>query len=109
MMRVTGQRWILGLLATAAGLLMASKVRRRVQLSRAKHRSLAGHARMARRAARLVPNYAFTDEEFFAADGAPPATIDSRRAGFGQLATLYRERFAKTAAYTAAIADGIPD
>jgi len=106
---VTQRRWIMALLGTAAGLATASKVRRRVQLSRAKHRSLAGHSRMARRAARLVPSYALGEDEFFAADGAPPATVDLRRAGFARLAALYRERFAQTAAYTAEIADGIPD
>jgi glutamate-1-semialdehyde 2,1-aminomutase len=106
---VTQRSWIMALLGTATGLVTASKVRRRVQLSRAKHRSLAGHSRMARRAARLVPNYAFGEDEFFAADGAPPATINSRRAGFARLAAVFRERFAKTRAYTADIADGIPD
>jgi glutamate-1-semialdehyde 2,1-aminomutase len=98
-----------GLLGTAAGLLTASKVRRRVQLSRAKQPGLVGHARLARRAAKLVPSYAFDEDEFFAADGAPPKAIERRKDGFGRLSALYRERFAKTAAYTAAIADGIPD
>jgi glutamate-1-semialdehyde 2,1-aminomutase len=64
---------------------------------------------MARRAAKLVPNYAFGEDEFFAADGAPPKVIDRRQHGFGRLAALYRERFTKTAEYTAAIVDGIPD
>jgi len=97
------------LLGTAAGMATAGKVRRRVQLSRAKQRGLVGHARMAKRAARLVPNYAFDEEQFFAADGAPPEIVTRRREGFGQLAALHRSRFAKTAAYTADIADGIPD
>jgi glutamate-1-semialdehyde 2,1-aminomutase len=35
--------------------------------------------------------------------------VDRRRDGFGKLAALYRERFARTAAYTAAIADSVPD
>lgn len=98
-----------GLVGTAAGLVTASKVRRRVLLSRAKHPGLVGHVRLARRAARLVPSYAFGDDEFFAADGAPPEVIDRRRDGFGRLSALYRERFAQTAARTAAVADGIPD
>lgn len=108
-MTVTRQGLIATLLGTAAGLLTASKVRRRVQLSRAKHRSLAGHSKMARRAARLVPNYAFDDTEFFAADGAPEDIASQRRAGFDTLAALYGERFAKSVAYTADIADAIPD
>ena len=103
------KRLMWGLVGTAAGLVTASKVRRRVLLSRAKHPGLVGHVRLARRAARLVPSYAFGDDEFFAADGAPPEVIDRRRDGFGRLSALYRERFAQTAARTAAVADGIPD
>jgi hypothetical protein len=47
------------------------RARRRLQLSRAKHRSLAGHARMARRVAALIPGYAYDEASFFAAM-APP-------------------------------------
>src|SRR5262249_24988685 len=79
------------------------------QLSRAKQPGLVGHARMARRAARLVPNYAFRGEEFFSADGAPEDVAERRRSGFERLSALYRDRFARTAAYTAQIRDAIPD
>jgi len=103
------KRFLWSLLATAAGAATAGKVRRRVQLSRAKQPGLVGHVRMAKRAARLVPNYAFDDEQFFAADDAPAEIANRRRQGFDRLAALYRERFARTVAYTAAIADGIPD
>ncbi|HTG21990.1 MAG TPA: glutamate-1-semialdehyde 2,1-aminomutase, partial [Reyranella sp.] len=47
-----------------AGLLMVMvglKLRARLALSRAKHRSLAGHSRLSRRIAALVPRYAFDD------------------------------------------------
>lgn len=101
--------WIAALAGTALGLVTASKLRRRVQLSRAKHRSLAGHGRMARRLSRLIPDYAFDEQAFFAADGAPAQVTAQRRAGFGLLSALYAERFAQTAAYTADIADSIPD
>ena len=53
----------------------------RLQLSRAKHRSLAGHARMARRFAGLVPYYEYGEERIFRADGAPQD--DRRRAPRG--------------------------
>ena len=46
-------------------------LRTRLQLSRAKHRSLAGHARWSRRFAALVPFYEYGESEFFAADSAP--------------------------------------
>ena len=50
--------------ACALGVLLY-KLRLRLQLSRAKHRSLTGHARMARRFARLVPFYEYDESEVF--------------------------------------------
>ena len=38
---------------------LAPKAWRRLQLSRAKHRSLAGHSRMAKRLATWLPGYAY--------------------------------------------------
>lgn len=102
-------QWVLGLLGAAAAGLAARKGWARLRLSRAKHPGLVGHARMARRAARFVPAYAFGPEEFFRADDAPEPVAERRREGFERLAALYAERFAKTAAYTAEIAGGIPD
>ncbi|MDE8652934.1 aminotransferase class III-fold pyridoxal phosphate-dependent enzyme [Novosphingobium album (ex Liu et al. 2023)] len=97
------------LLGAAGTLIAADKARARLQLSRAKHRSLAGHSRMAKRVAGLMPNYAFDRAAFFRADDAPDAVAQAREAGFARLSALYAERFAKTAAYTAQIRDGIPD
>jgi glutamate-1-semialdehyde 2,1-aminomutase len=71
------------------------KLRARLALSRAKHRSLTGHAKMSRLVARLIPFYEFDIGDFFRSDGAPPAVATRRQDGFFQLATLYRERFAK--------------
>ena len=50
----------MALAAAALGLLAwgLPKAHRRLQLSRAKHRSLAGHARIAKRIAALIPGYA---------------------------------------------------
>jgi glutamate-1-semialdehyde 2,1-aminomutase len=58
---------------------------RRIRLSRAKAPSLAGHVRMARRIARLVPFYKFSDTRFFAADSAPAEISAARRRGFEAL------------------------
>jgi glutamate-1-semialdehyde 2,1-aminomutase len=72
-----------------AGLLMVMvgvKLRARLALSRAKHRSLAGHSRLSRRIAALVPRYAFDDADFFRADGATAEVADRRRAFCGRRA-----------------------
>src|ERR1700733_14169613 len=73
----------------------------RVELSMAKHCSLTGHSRMARRIARLIPFYEFDEDRFFRCDDAPEDVATRRRDGFTRLAGLYRQRFARTTALTA--------
>src|ERR1700736_1177706 len=85
------------------------KLRLRLQLSRAKHRSLTGHSRMARRFASLVPFYEYDDSQFFQTDGAPENIAAARRAGFMQISQLFAERFKKTAELTGEIAAGVSD
>src|SRR5262249_38204887 len=78
-------------------------------LSRAKHPSLRGHARISRRIARLVPFYDYGEDRFFRSDDAPEEIASSRRAGFMRLSAIYRERFAETARLTAEVEPGISD
>jgi glutamate-1-semialdehyde 2,1-aminomutase len=85
------------------------KARRRLELSRAKHRSLTGHSRMAKRVAGLIPGYAYDEERFFNSDGASAEIAARRKAGFEQLAALYAERYPKSAAMTAQAREGIAD
>jgi glutamate-1-semialdehyde 2,1-aminomutase len=90
-------------------LFLARKAQVRLQLSRAKHRSLAGHARWSRRFAALVPFYEYSEAEFFASDSAPAEVVAQRRAGFARLAALFAQRFPKTASMTASLQSGISD
>jgi glutamate-1-semialdehyde 2,1-aminomutase len=85
--------WTAGL---GLAVLIIRRVRLRLQLSLAKHRSLAGHPRIARLVARLLPYYEYDDARFFRADDAPPATEAQRRAAFQRLASLFAQRFALT-------------
>src|SRR6267143_163455 len=71
------------------------KLRARLALSRAKHRSLTGHAKMSRLVARLIPFYEFDISDFFRSDGAPAAVGTKRQDGFFRLARLYQDRFAR--------------
>ena len=96
----------LGAAAVAASLV---SLRGRLLLSSGKHRSLAGHARIARRLASFVRFYEYGEERFFCADGAPGDVAARRRGGFMRLAALYQTRFAKTAALTAEAAESISD
>jgi glutamate-1-semialdehyde 2,1-aminomutase len=81
----------------------------RLELSLAKHASLTGHVRMARRIAPLIPFYEYDEAHFFSCDDAPADIAARRRAGFMRLASLYRERFAQTVRCTAEVAPGISD
>jgi glutamate-1-semialdehyde 2,1-aminomutase len=85
------------------------KLRARLRLSRAKHRSLAGHSRMARRFASVVPYYEYDAEHFFRADGAPDNVAAARHAGFMRLAAVFSERFRATADLTDGIVDAVSD
>jgi glutamate-1-semialdehyde 2,1-aminomutase len=81
----------------------------RLRLSKAKHASLGGHARLAQRLASWVPFYEYGETTFFRSDGAPEEIAERRRAGFMRLSTLYQERFAATKRQTVEIIDGISD
>jgi glutamate-1-semialdehyde 2,1-aminomutase len=85
------------------------RLQRRLELSRAKHRSLAGHARIGRWIATLVPFYEFDESRFFSADDAPAIIAERRRAAFFELAALYAQRFAKTARLSNEVQDEIAD
>ncbi len=98
--------YALGAAALAAA---ALKVKARLELSRAKHKSMAGHARWGRRIASLIPFYEYGEDQFFKSDNAPDAVAARRRTGFDRLAELYRKRFPKTVQLTAEIRNGLSD
>ena len=97
--------WIsLGVLAA-----MAPSLHRRIQLSRAKHRSLAGHSRMTKRLARWLPGYGFDEAEFFGCDGAPADIQAQRRAAFFALGHTLQTRHRLSIEATAAARENISD
>ncbi len=96
-------------LGAAAATVGAVKLTRRLELSRAKHPSLRGHAKMSRFVAKLVPFYEYDDARWFRSDDAPDAVAAQRRAGFERLAARFGERFAETVRLTREIASGISD
>ena len=88
---------------------LAPKARRRLQLSRAKHRSLAGHSRMAKRVAALIPGYAYSEGQFFGSDGAADAVVQRRQVGFAQLCETLNTRHAKSIAMSGRLRELLPD
>ena len=101
----------LTLLALATLMLstLAPAARRRITLSRAKHRSLAGHSRIAKRLAALLPGYAYDDASFFNSDGAPPDITARRRAGFASLGADLAQRSPSTLAATELARESLSD
>ena len=96
-------------LPAAALALGLPALKRRLDLSRAKHRSLAGHSRLAKRLARLLPGYAYDEEKFFNCDGVSDEVAQLRRAAFDTLCAGFAQRYAKTLALTAQAREGLAD
>jgi glutamate-1-semialdehyde 2,1-aminomutase len=95
--------------AVAATAAVAPKVKARLALSRAKHRSLSGHSKMSRLIARLIPFYEFDISDFFRSDGAPAEVATQRQDGFFRLAALYKDRYALSRQMTSEAAHQISD
>ncbi len=84
-------------------------LKKRLELSQAKHRSLAGHARISRRLATFLPFYEYGEDRFFCADGASAEIATRRRDGFARLSALYKTRFAETIRRTTEASEAISD
>jgi glutamate-1-semialdehyde 2,1-aminomutase len=97
------------LLAAGPAAVLVHLAVRRLQLSLAKHPSLAGHSRMAKRVAALLPGCSYDEERFFSADAAPDEVVTRRSAGFRRLATTFAERHPKSIAEASKAADHISD
>ncbi|MDB5812584.1 MAG: aminotransferase class-III [Betaproteobacteria bacterium] len=100
---------IMGTLGAAAVVAVLFRLKQRLELSRAKHPSLTGHARMARRIAALLPYYEYDEDTFFNCDRAPAEVALQRRSGFARLAAYYDAHYGATAALSAEAAQNIPD
>ena len=95
--------------AGIAALSAVPKIHQRLQLSRAKHRSLAGHSRWAKRIAGWIPGYAYDEAEFFGSDGAPAEVVARRRAALARLQAQCAQRYPRTLALTAQAMGGLSD
>lgn len=85
------------------------RIHQRLRLSRAKHPSLQGHSRLARRVARLVPFYEYGEETFFRCDDAPEEVAERRRIGLERLSARLHERAPASLEAGAELAGGLSD
>jgi len=101
--------WSFFALAALAVVAVLPALRRRLQLSRAKHRSLSGHSRWARRVARVIGFFEYDGETFFTSDGAPDAVARKRREGLERLRREARERAPTALRMNDGLYDGVSD
>jgi glutamate-1-semialdehyde 2,1-aminomutase len=85
------------------------RIYRRLQLSAAKHRSLTGHSKMAKRVTGLIPGISYGEERFFNCDGVSGDVVERRKKGFERLAKLLADRHSVSIAQTGAAAEHISD
>lgn len=100
--------WAYALFAAAATTSVA-KATTRLRLSRAKHRSLAGHSKMSRRVAAQIPFYEYDENRFFRSDDPPEDVAVRRQVGFTQLSALFQSRFVQSVRETKVLAESISD
>ncbi len=102
-------QWVGTAAAASVVLWLVPKVRQRLELSVAKHPSLTGHSRWAKRLTQWIPGFDYDEARFFGSDGAPDAVVARRKAGFQALAATYAQRFAKSSAMTRDARQGLSD
>jgi glutamate-1-semialdehyde 2,1-aminomutase len=108
-----GKRTLSRLALLAGGGLAAAlalgRTRERAELSRAKHPSLAGHVRWAKRLAERLPAYRFDEHAFFRADGPTEEVARRREAGFAALAGRFAKRYPEGRALAAEAHEHLSD
>ncbi len=101
--------WLLILILAPLAAWLLWRIYCRLLLSAAKHRSLTGHVRIAKRIARALPHYEFGPDAFFRADGAPASVQAARQAGFEALAEGFRAERPRSIAALSRLGERIPD
>jgi glutamate-1-semialdehyde 2,1-aminomutase len=81
----------------------------RVELSLAKHRSLAGHPRTARRVASLLPDYRYDESKALGVDGAPAQVVALRSEAFRSLVERCQRQYPKSLQASAEAATSLSD
>jgi glutamate-1-semialdehyde 2,1-aminomutase len=97
------------ILAGGATLYTLGKLKQRLELSFAKNPSLAGHPRMARRFAALIPYYSYNEQNAFSLDGAPETVVLMRKAALAALTENYHTRYTKSLQLSTEVEKNISD
>jgi glutamate-1-semialdehyde 2,1-aminomutase len=91
------------------GFYMAQKIFIRLRLSRAKHPSLRGHAKMSRRVAKLLRYFEYDESQFFNSDGAPDNISEKRKSALQALTQHAKSTMGKTLKFSKSLEESISD
>lgn len=97
------------LIGAALALYVIRRIIIRLRLSKAKHPSLRGHAKMSKRVARLMPYYTYSEAEIFGIDKAPAHIQQARRQGFQKLKEHFQTTCPKSLRESEKLQGAIPD
>ncbi len=81
----------------------------RLRLSRAKHPSLRGHAKMSRRVAAILNFFEYGEDHFFCSDGAPETVAQQRKTALERLNSQAAQVMPETIAFSASLEESISD
>ena len=101
--------WLPTVLAGAVAAAVGWRGYRRLGLSLAKHPSLAGHVRMSKRFAALIPQYVYSKDDWYGLDGVDPIVRARRRRSFDELVAELTMSSPQTLAQTQTITPRISD
>lgn len=99
-MQEVGVFWDVYVLTLVVTAWLLFRLKRRLDLSRAKAPNLTGHVRWARRIAKWVPGYSYGEDRWFSVDGAPPDVQQRRRHALTDLGERMHAKTPRTLAVT---------
>ena len=88
-------------IVTMLAIWLGAALLQRLQLSLAKSPGLGGHLRWAKRFAKVIRGYSYSDKQWLEIDGAPTQIIEKRQSAFNQLSQTLKEKSPKSLAQTA--------
>jgi glutamate-1-semialdehyde 2,1-aminomutase len=97
------------IIAAIVFLFILWKITIRLRLSRAKHRSLRGHAKWSRRITRLIPYFEYGVVRFYCSDAAPQEIANRRRQGMERLRLLLQTRSPESIKFSSSLENSISD
>lgn len=103
------EQWIFYLLSAPLALIIIRKAAVRLQLSKAKHKSMRGHSKWSRRIASWIKFFDYSSKQYFCVDGAPSNIAEKRANAFNDLIKKVKGQSAKTLTQYKALSNDISD